>query len=102
MRGFVISLDRVVIAIDDSSGALLCVQGFVRSRRFTQRIFFSDSEIAMLTESAAISDKITTTAVYGIWSHLETTPHSQVVAEVCACVNRAVDRQRTVKDSQEQ
>ena len=27
---------------------------------------------------------------------------SQVVAEVCACVNQAVDRRRAVKDSQEQ
>ena len=33
---------------------------------------------------------------------MENASRSQVVAEVCACVNQAVDRQREVKDSQEQ
>ena len=33
---------------------------------------------------------------------METTYCSQVVAEVCVCVNQAVDRRRTVKELQEQ
>ena len=56
----------------------------------------------MLAESAAISDRITHSAVFEPWSHVETTSHSQVVADVCGCVNEALDRRRVVKDSQEQ
>ena len=56
----------------------------------------------MLTESAAICDSITNSAVFEPWSHVETASRLQVVAEVCACVNQAVDRVRAVKDSQEQ
>ena len=33
---------------------------------------------------------------------METASRSHVVAEVCACANRVVDRRRAVKDSQEQ
>ena len=34
------------------------------------------------------------------WSHVKTVSCAQLVAEVCACVNQAVDRRRAVKDSQ--
>ena len=82
--------------------AIFCVQDFVRSPQFTQRSFFSDSGITMLTESAAISDRITHSAVCEPWSHVETTSRSQVVADVCGCVSEALDRRRMLKDSQEQ
>ena len=55
----------------------------------------------MLTETAAICDSITNSAVIEPWSHVETAARSQVVAEVCACKTPAVDRRRAVKDSQE-
>ena len=56
----------------------------------------------MLTESATISDRITHSAVFEPWSHVETTSRSQVVADVCGCVTEPLDRRRMVKDSQEQ
>ena len=56
----------------------------------------------MLAESAAISDKITHSAVFEPWRHVETTSCSQVVADVCGCGDEALDRRRVVKDSQEQ
>ena len=99
---FIINLDRVMICEDEVQSAILCLQDFVRSPHFTQRSFFSDSGNAMLTESAAISDKITNSAVFEPWSHVETTCRSQVVADVCGCVNEAPDWRRLVKDSQEQ
>ena len=46
----------------------------------------------MLAESAAISDRITHSPVFEPWSHVETTFRSQVVADVCGCVNEALDR----------
>ena len=99
---FIINLELVVIRGDAVRGALLCVQVFLRSPHFTQRNFFSDSGIAMLGESAAICDSITSIAVFEPWSHLETASCSQLAAEVCACVNQFVDRWRAVKGSQEQ
>ena len=84
---------------DEVLGALLCEQDFVRSPHLTQRNFFSVSGITMLAESAAISDSITSSAIFEPWSHVETASRSQVVAEVCACVSQAVDRRRAVKDS---
>ena len=56
----------------------------------------------MLTGSATISDSIVTSDVYEHWSQVENPSRSQVVAEVCACVNRAVDCRREVKDSRDQ
>ena len=91
---FIIGSDRVMICEDEVQSAFLCVQDFVRSPHFTQRSFFSDSGIAMLTESAAISDRITHSAVFEPWSHVETTSRSQVVAEVCGCLSEALDRWR--------
>ena len=99
---FIINLDRVMICKDEVQSAILCVQDFVRSPHFTQRSLFSDSGVAMLTESAAISDRITHSAVFEPWSHVETTSRSQVVADVCGCVSEALDRRRMLKDSQEQ
>ena len=91
-----------MIRKDEVRGALLCVQDFGRSPHVTQRNFFSDSGVTMLAESAAICDSNTNSAVFEAWSHVETASRSQVVAEVCPCVNQAVDRRRAVRDSQEQ
>ena len=99
---FINNLDRVMICEDEVHSAILCVQDFIRSPQFTHRNFFSDSGIAMLAEFASISDRITHSALFEPWGHVETTSRSQVVADVCGCVNEALDRRRVVKDSQEQ
>ena len=99
---FIINLDRVMICKDEVQSAIFCVQDFVRSPHFTQRSFFSDSGIAMLTESGAISDRITHSAAFKEWSPVETKSRYQVVADVCGCVSEALDRRRMLKDSQEQ
>ena len=80
---FIVNLDRVMICEDEVQSAIPCVQDFVRSPHFTQRIFFSDSGIAMLAESAAISDRITHSAIFEPWGHVETTSRSQAMADVC-------------------
>ena len=98
----IMNLDRVMICEDEVHSAIHCVHDFIRSPHFTQRSFFSDSGIAMLAESAASSDRITHSAVFEPWSHVETTSRSQVVADMCGCVSEALDRRRLVKDSQEQ
>ena len=99
---FIKNLDRVMICKDEVHSAILCPLDFVRSPHFTQRNFFSDSGIAMLAESAAPSDGITHSAVFEPWGRVETTSRPQVVADVCGCLNEALNRRRVVKDSQEQ
>ena len=91
-----------MICTDEVHSAILCVQDFVRSPHFIQWNFFSDCGVAMLAESAAKSERITHSAVFEPWSHVETTSRSQVVADVRGCVTQALDRRRMVKDSQEQ
>ena len=56
----------------------------------------------MLIESEALFDSIFSSAAYQTRSHVVTLSRSQVVAEICACVDRPKDRRKTVKDSQEQ
>ena len=99
---FLINLDRVMICTDEVHSAILCVQDFVKSPHFTQRNFFSDSGVAMFSESAAKSERITHSAGFEPWNHVETTSCPQVVADVYGCVTRALDRRRMVKYSQEQ
>ena len=99
---FIINLDGVMICEDAVQSPILCVQDFVRSPHFTQRSFFSDSGIAMLTESAAICERIRQSAVFEPWSDVESASRSQVVVDVCRCVSEALDRRRLVKDSREQ
>ena len=99
---FIINLDGVMIDKDEVRSAILCEQDFVRSPHLTQRSLFSDSGIAMLTESAALSEKITHSAVFEPWNHVETTSRPQVVTDVCGCVSEVFDRWRMLKDSQEQ
>ena len=99
---FIINSERVQISQDEVRFALFCVQNFVRSPHFTQRNFFSDSGIAMLPDSAAICDSVTSSDVFEHWSHVETAYCSQVVAENCEFVNQAECWWRAVEDSEEQ
>ena len=91
-----------MIREDEVRGAVLCVKDIVRGPHFTQRSFFSDSGVTMFAESSAICDSITNSAVFEPWTHAETASRAQVLAEVCACLNQAVDRRMAVKNLQEQ
>ena len=98
---FTISLDRVVIKKEEVRGVLVCVQDIVRSPRFTQWNFFSETGLAMFSESVAIADSITLSAVYAPWSVVESTSARQVNTDLCARWYRVVLRRRTTKDTSE-
>ena len=66
---FTISLDRVAIKKEEVRGVLFCMQDFVRGPHFTQRNFFSETGLTMLSESVAIADSITSSPVYAPWRH---------------------------------
>ena len=73
---FSISLDRVAISDEEVRGVLLCVQDFVRSPDFTQRNFFSESGLTVLSESVPIADSLTSSPVHAPWSIVESTSAS--------------------------
>ena len=98
---FTISLDRVAIKKEEVRGVLLCVQDFVWSPHFTQRNFFSETDLTMLCESVAILDSITSSPVYAPWSVVDSASARQVVSDLCACWDRVVLRRRTAKDTRE-
>ena len=100
-EAFSISLDCVAINKEEVRGVLLCVQDCVRSPHITQRIFFSETGLTMLSESVAIADSITSSSVYAPWSVVESASASQVITDLCACWDRVVLRRRTTKDTSE-
>ena len=98
---FTINLDRVAIKKEEVRGVLLCVQDFVRSPHFTQRKFFSETGLSILSESVAIADNITSGPLYAPWSVVASVSASQVISDLCACWGWVVLRRRTAKDTSE-
>ena len=98
---FSISLDRVAINKEEVRGVLLCVQDFLRSPHFTQRNFFSETGLTMLSESVAIADSIASSPVYAPWSVVAAASASEVIADMCACWDRVVSHRRSAKDTSE-
>ena len=95
-------LDRVAIPENTVRGVLLCVQYFVRDPVFTQRSFFSETGVEMLSEAAAISDSITSSSVYLPWSTVESESSGRIISDLKTCFEKAVERRRVVKDTSEQ
>ena len=98
---FTMNLDRVAIKKEEVRGVLLCVQDFVRSPHFTQRSFFSETGLSMLSESVAIADSIASSPVYAPWSVVASASASQVISDLCHCWDRVVLHRRAVKDTSE-
>ena len=99
---FTVCLDRVAIPENIVRGVLLCVQDFVRDPVFTQRSFFSETGVEVLSEAAAISDSITSSSVYVPWSTVESESSARIIADLKTCFEKAVERRRVVKDTSEQ
>ena len=99
---FTVELDRVAIRKDVVRSVLLCVQEFLRDPVFTQRSFFSETGVAMLSEAAAISDSVTNSSVYVPWSTVESELSARIIADLKSCFEEVVERRRVVKDTIEQ
>ena len=100
-ENFIVRFDRVAIRNEKARGVLLCVQYFVRSMHITQRSFFLESGLTMLSESVAIADSITSSPIYAPWSIEETAYASQVITDLRACWDRILWRRPTAKDTSE-
>ena len=78
-----------------------CCVYFVRSPHFTQRNFFPETDLTMLSESVAIADSVTSCPVYAPWSVVASASASQVISDLCTCWDRVVSRRRTAKETSE-
>ena len=99
---FTVNLDQVAITEEVVRGVLLCVQDFVRDPVFTQRSFFSETGVAMLSEAAVISDSVTSSSLYAPWSEMESGSSDQIIADLKTCFEKALDCRRVIKDTSEQ
>ena len=99
---FTVCLDRVAIPENTVHGVLLCVQDFVRDPVFTQRSFFSETGVEMLSEATAISNSITSSSVYLPWSTVESESSARICADLKTCFEKVLERRRMVKDTSEQ
>ena len=99
---FTVCLDRVAIPENTVRGVLLCVQDFVRDPVFTQRSFFSETGVEMLSEATAISNRITSSSVYLPWSTVESESSARICADLKTCFEKVLERRRMVKDTSEQ
>ena len=99
---FTVCLDRVAIPENTVRGVLLCVQDFVRDPVFTQRSFFSETGVEMLSEAAAISNSITSISVYVPWSAVESESSARIISDLKTCFEKVLERRRMVKDTSEQ
>ena len=99
---FTVCLDWVAIPENIVRGVLLCVQNFVRDPVFTQRSFFSETGVEMLSEAAAISDSITSSPVYVPWSTVESESSVRIISDLKTCFEKVLERRRVVKDTSEQ
>ena len=99
---FTVNLDRVAIPENIVRGVLLCVQDFVRDPVFTQRSFFSETGVEVLSEAAAISDSITSSSVYVPWSTVESESSVRSIRDLKTCFEKVLERRRVVKDTSEQ
>ena len=99
---FTVCLDQVAIPENTVRGVLLCVQDFVRDPVFTQRSFFSETGVEMLSEATAISNSITSSSVYLPWSTVESESSARICADLKTCFEKVLERRRMVKDTSEQ
>ena len=95
-------LDRVAIPESIVRGVLLCVQNFVRDPVSTQRSFFSETGVQVLSEAAAISDSITSSSVYVPWSTVASESSARIISDLKSCFEKVLERRRVVKDTSEQ
>ena len=99
---FTVNLDLVALKEEVVRGVLLCVQDFVRDPVITQRSFFSETGVAMLSEAAAIFDSISSSSLYAPWKEVESGSSALIIADLKTCFEKAVDRRRVVKETSEQ
>ena len=97
---FTVSLDRVAIDREKVTGAVACVQDFVRHPLFTQRSFFSETGISMLNTAVTAADSVRDNDRFDPWGAIcvEAGP---VIADLKSCREKILSQRKAVKDTRE-
>ena len=97
---FTVSLDEVAIDHEKVKGTVACVQDFVRHPLFTQRNFFSETEISMLNTAVTAADVVRNSSKFDPWGAIgvETGP---VIADLKWCREKIVSRRKAASDTRE-
>ena len=99
-RVFTVSLDGVAIEHEQVKGAVACLQDFVRHPLFTQRNFFSETEISMLYTAVTAADAVTNCSKFDAWGAIDVEV-GPVIADLKSCREKIVSPRKAVKDTRE-
>ena len=97
---FSVSLNWVAINHEKVKGAVACVQEIVSHPIFTQRNFFSETGISMLSTAVDTADAIRQSSEFDPWGVIgvEAGP---VIADLSSCREKIVQRRKAVKGTGE-
>ena len=97
---FTVSLNGVAISHENVKGAVACVQDFVPRPLFTQRNFFSETEISMLNTAVTAADAVRNSANFDPRGAIgvEAGP---VIADLKSCREKIVSRRKAVEDTRQ-
>ena len=97
---FTVSLNGVAVDHEKVKGAVACVQDFVRHPLFTQRSFFSETEISMLNTAVTAADDVQNNAKFDPWGAIGVEA-SPVIADLKSCREKILSRRKAMKDTRE-
>ena len=97
---FTVSLDGVAIDHQKVKGAVACVQDFVRHPFFTQRSFFSETGINMLTTAVTAADAVRNSDRFDPWGAIGVEA-GRVIADLKSCRENILSQRKAVKDTRE-
>ena len=97
---FTVSLDWVALDHERVMGAVACVQNFVLQPLFTQRNFFSETEISMLKTGVTAADAVQHRSRFDPWGAVGVQA-GPVTSDLKWCREKIVSRMRAVEDTRE-
>ena len=97
---FTVSLDGVGIDHEKVKGAVACVQDFVRHLLFTQRSFFSETEISMLNTAVTAANAVQNSDRFDPWRAIGVEA-GHVFADSKSCREKILSQRKAVKDTRE-
>ena len=97
---FTVSLDGVAIDHEKVKGAVACVQDFVRHPSFTQRSFFSETGISVLSTAVTAADAVRNSARFDTWGAIEVEA-GPVIIDLMSCREKILSQRKAVKVTRE-
>ena len=98
---YYLMLNHVALSREAIEMVITCVQHFLRDPSFTQKSFFSDSVVAMLKDSLAVTESVIISEEFNPWSVFGDGCNQQVVSDLQSCQVKVVMRRKASRDKSE-